>query len=286
MPSPCSPRPAGVFLLLLPVGSAHRLHRDHHQPRGRSHRAPARPTHHEPLARLLEPRLLFRRPCLGADSSRNWGQPAARTSSSMIPLVLIGTVLLLGRFDPAPRRTGTVDRHGPAFAAPHARHFGAGRGHAFGDDHGRRRHRLVGDLHDRRVRFVTPFSPALPWRSAPAPRPPRASSPTASSSAIRPVRRAGTARHLGLGVLCVFFAAADWMALLGFGLMGVGTSAIFPLAMSAAAQRTDRPAATNVAALAQISFVRLPARPAAARLRRRALGHPLVVRHRDCRLSP
>ena len=40
-----------------------------------------------------------------------------------------------------------------------------------------------------------------------------------------------------------------------FAIMGVGTSAIFPLAMSAAAQRTDRPAATNVAALAQISFV-------------------------------
>jgi MFS family permease len=37
--------------------------------------------------------------------------------------------------------------------------------------------------------------------------------------------------------------------------MGVGTSVMFPLAMSAAAQRTDRPAATNVAALAQISFV-------------------------------
>ena len=37
--------------------------------------------------------------------------------------------------------------------------------------------------------------------------------------------------------------------------MGIGTSAIFPLAMSAAAQRTDRPAAVNVAALAQISFV-------------------------------
>ena len=58
-----------------------------------------------------------------------------------------------------------------------------------------------------------------------------------------------------LGVLLVFFANTDWMALLGFGLMGVGTSAIFPLAMSAAAQRTDRPAATNVASLAQISFV-------------------------------
>jgi MFS family permease len=38
-------------------------------------------------------------------------------------------------------------------------------------------------------------------------------------------------------------------------MMGIGTSVIFPLAMSAAAQLTDRPAPTNVASLAQISFV-------------------------------
>jgi MFS family permease len=60
---------------------------------------------------------------------------------------------------------------------------------------------------------------------------------------------------MGAGTLLVFYAAADWMALVGFGLIGVGTSVIFPLAMSAAAQRTDRPASTNVASLAQISFV-------------------------------
>jgi MFS family permease len=60
---------------------------------------------------------------------------------------------------------------------------------------------------------------------------------------------------LGLGTLTVTFAPAWPIALLGFALMGVGTSVMFPLAMSAAAQRTDRPAATNVAALAQISFV-------------------------------
>jgi MFS family permease len=60
---------------------------------------------------------------------------------------------------------------------------------------------------------------------------------------------------LGLGALIVFFAPSQYLALLGFGLMGVGTSAIFPLAMSAAAQRLDRPSAINVAALAQTSFL-------------------------------
>ncbi len=62
-------------------------------------------------------------------------------------------------------------------------------------------------------------------------------------------------RVLGVAVLLVFFAPSDWLALVGFALMGVGTSVIFPLAMSAAAQLTDRPAPTNVASLAQISFV-------------------------------
>ena len=60
---------------------------------------------------------------------------------------------------------------------------------------------------------------------------------------------------VGIGVLFVFFAPVYWVALIGFTLLGIGTSAIFPLAMSAAAQRTDRPAALNVAALAQTSFV-------------------------------
>lgn len=60
---------------------------------------------------------------------------------------------------------------------------------------------------------------------------------------------------LTVGVCCVTWAQVDWLALLGFALMGIGTSAIFPLAMSAAAQRTDRPAAINVAALAQTSFL-------------------------------
>jgi MFS family permease len=60
---------------------------------------------------------------------------------------------------------------------------------------------------------------------------------------------------LGIGALMVTFSPTPTVALLGFALMGIGTSSIFPLAMSAAAQRTDRRAAANVAALAQLSFV-------------------------------
>lgn len=60
---------------------------------------------------------------------------------------------------------------------------------------------------------------------------------------------------LGLGLVLLLISPDPLMSLLSFGLLGFGSSAIFPLAMSAAAQRTDRPAATNVAALAQISFV-------------------------------
>ncbi|WP_296744502.1 MFS transporter [Mesorhizobium sp.] len=57
------------------------------------------------------------------------------------------------------------------------------------------------------------------------------------------------------GVVIVFFSPAPILSMLGFALLGIGSSAIFPLAISAAAQRTDRPAAINVAALSQISFI-------------------------------
>jgi MFS family permease len=57
------------------------------------------------------------------------------------------------------------------------------------------------------------------------------------------------------GILLVFFSPAPAVSLIGFAMVGIGTSAIFPLAISAAAQRTDRSAAINVAALAQISFI-------------------------------
>jgi MFS family permease len=58
-----------------------------------------------------------------------------------------------------------------------------------------------------------------------------------------------------VGVVMVATALHPYVALLGFALMGIGCSSVYPLAVSAAAQRTDRPASVNVAALGQMTFV-------------------------------
>jgi MFS family permease len=50
-------------------------------------------------------------------------------------------------------------------------------------------------------------------------------------------------------------APHPYVALFGFVLMGLGCSSVYPLAVSAAAQRTDRPASVNVASLGQMTFV-------------------------------
>ena len=58
-----------------------------------------------------------------------------------------------------------------------------------------------------------------------------------------------------LGVGCVVFSFEPITALFGFFLMGGGSAVIFPLAMSAAAQRSDKTPEENVASLAQFVFV-------------------------------
>jgi len=60
---------------------------------------------------------------------------------------------------------------------------------------------------------------------------------------------------LALGAGVVSFTPNSTLALIGFVFLGAGTAVIFPLAISAAAQRGDRPSSENVAALAQFSFV-------------------------------
>lgn len=60
---------------------------------------------------------------------------------------------------------------------------------------------------------------------------------------------------LAAGATVVVVSSHAYISLAGFALIGIGASALFPIAISAAAQRTDRPAALNVAALSQFAFV-------------------------------
>ncbi len=173
----------------------------------------------------------------------------------MVPLVIVGVALVLGRFDPAPHRAGASDAKPPHLAVPTmaimvlvAVTLSAMIMEGAGID--------WSAIYMRDVFAVSPFLSGFAvalgagtqavTRFFADPFVERYS-PTAVSRVLLGV--------LGVGVLLVFFAPSDWLALVGFALMGVGTSVIFPLAMSAAAQLTDRPASTNVASLAQISFV-------------------------------
>jgi MFS family permease len=77
-----------------------------------------------------------------------------------------------------------------------------------------------------------------------------------SLTAFRPRAVATTLLSVAaLGSLLIGIAPHPYVAIVGFGMIGVGCSCVYPLAVSAAAQRTDRPSAVNVAALAQVSFV-------------------------------
>ena len=65
-----------------------------------------------------------------------------------------------------------------------------------------------------------------------------------------------------VSIICMFFGLltisltnSPYLALLGFFIMGAGTAVLFPIAVSAAAQMSDKSSAANVASLAQISFV-------------------------------
>ena len=173
----------------------------------------------------------------------------------MVPLVAVATMVVLGRFDPAPQRTGTSAAAPPRFALPTlaimvlvtvtlSAMIMEGAGIDWSAIYMKDQFQVspflagfavaLGAFTQAVTRFFAdPFVERY--------------SPTIVSRVLLTV--------LGVGALTVFFTPWEWLALVGFGLMGVGTSVIFPLAMSAAAQRTDRPAATNVASLAQISFV-------------------------------
>jgi MFS family permease len=173
----------------------------------------------------------------------------------MIPVVIIATMVILGRFDPAPHRTGGSSEEAPRFALPTfpimllvAVTLSAMIMEGAGIDWSAIYMRDEFNVSP----FVAGFAVALGAGTQAVTRffaDPFVErySPTLVARVLMCVMFVGTLR--------VFFSQLDWLALVGFALIGVGTSVIFPLAMSAAAQRADRPAATNVAALAQTSFV-------------------------------
>jgi MFS family permease len=173
----------------------------------------------------------------------------------MVPLVIAGVALLLGRFDPAPHRTGASGQKPPQVAAPTlaimalvAVTLSAMIMEGAGID--------WSAIYMRDVFAVPPFlsgfAVALGAGAQAVTR--FFADPFVERYSPTVVSRV-LLRVLGAGVMLVFFAPSHWLALAGFALIGAGTSVIFPLAMSAAAQLTDRPASTNVASLAQISFV-------------------------------
>ncbi|NMA96964.1 MAG: MFS transporter [Phyllobacteriaceae bacterium] len=172
----------------------------------------------------------------------------------MIPFIILATFLVLGQFQPAAHRVQTSVEEAPRFARPTLSILA-----------------LVGVCISAMVLegagidwsaiYMRDIFDAEPFWSG------FAVATVAGSMAITrffadsfverfsPVLVARTLLAiLGVGSLLAYFAPNAVVAYLSFALIGVGSSALFPLAMSAAAQLTDRPAALNVAALAQISF--------------------------------
>lgn len=173
----------------------------------------------------------------------------------MVPVCVLATVLILGQFRPAPHRANTSQEAAPRFARPTGAimilvmvTLAAMVLEGGGID--------WSAIYMRDVLSATPFIAGLAVAIGPlaqgftrffADAFVERYSPTLVARVLLSI--------LGVGTLVVFFANSAVMALIGFAIMGIGTSALFPLAISAAAQRTDRAAVINVAALAQTSFV-------------------------------
>lgn len=65
----------------------------------------------------------------------------------------------------------------------------------------------------------------------------------------------GMAMTAAIGLALVVSSSIIALAFTGLVLMGLGTSALFPMAIAAAARMGDRPAAINVASLSQMAFL-------------------------------
>lgn len=172
----------------------------------------------------------------------------------MIPVVIIATALILGRFEPAPHRAGTSTEETPRFARPTLPIMGlvavclsAMLMEGAGID--------WSAIYMRNLFDAEPFWAGLAVATVAGSQGVARFFADSFVERFSPVLVARVLLTvLGAGVLLAFLAPSAPVAYLGFALIGVGSSALFPLAMSAAAQQTDRPAVVNVAALAQFSF--------------------------------
>lgn len=191
---------------------------------------------------------------LAGGAIAQWGLSPQLHLFLMVPVSIVGTLLILGRFDPAPARTGSHADE-PKFAAPTAGIMAlvAVTLAAMA---------MEGGYMDWSVIYMHDIYDSVPFTAA------LAVTLGALAQAVTRFFADGFVEKyspvlvsrvllciMTVGIALVFYPMSEWTSLLGFALLGVGSSAIFPLAMSAAAQRTDRPAAVNVAALAQTSFV-------------------------------
>ena len=191
---------------------------------------------------------------LGALAARV-GIPASWHLAGVVPLSALLILLFLGRFEDAPHRSGSNDEPTHHFARPTLAIVALVVFSLSGMV-------LEGAGIDWSAIYMRDVFAAAPFVSGLA-----VATGAFAQGLTRYVADGFVERHspvaiarallgvLGVGTLMVTFAQSPAMAMLGFALMGVGTSVMFPLAMSAAAQRSDRPAATNVAALAQTAFV-------------------------------
>ncbi|MCR6670947.1 MFS transporter [Devosia ginsengisoli] len=172
----------------------------------------------------------------------------------MIPVITVATLVVLGRFEPAPHRAGSSTDETPHFARPTlpimmlvAVCLSAMLMEGAGID--------WSAIYMRNIFAAEPFWAGIAVATVAGS---QAFARFFADGFVDRYNPVAVARALlvilGAGVLLVFFAPVAWSAYLGFAMIGIGSSALFPLAMSAAAQQTDRPAAINVAALAQFSF--------------------------------
>ena len=183
------------------------------------------------------------------------GVPVAWHLAGMVMLVAAASRLLLADFAPAGHRPDSHAGESPHWARPNrstallvAATLGAMLLEGAGAE--------WSAIYMRDIFAATPFTAGLAMATAAGAQALARWHADAWAQRLGPVRVARTLQLLlGGGAALLLLAPHPALALLGFALLGVGSSAIFPLAMSAAAQATDRPAAISVAALAQTSFL-------------------------------